>query len=240
MVTTISDFEGEKLPDLKLRGVTNGRVDNEPHAQEEALAQYFRAGLPEKYFDDFIAAVAKGEERVIFELSFGEYGFSLDLTDGALVASLRAKADPAYPLWDMQVGGMDYCDDIKDDLVTYKSFLRKLAHELAVCGHLDSLLEAVKENEHAVVPDSIPECPQKQSFTLELDSTELQCIKDMLKEEMNYWLCECQDPNDYKGHVRAGISLLNGLGEEKLAKEYKQAAVKAFSSSRRKSLDNQI
>ena len=28
MVTTISDFEGEKLPDLKLRGVTNGRVDS--------------------------------------------------------------------------------------------------------------------------------------------------------------------------------------------------------------------
>ena len=54
-------------------------------------------------------------------------------------------------------------------------------------------------------------------------------VKDMLSDQLNYWLNESGCPEEYAGHISAAIALLNGLGEQEKEKaaDWKNAAEQA-------------
>ena len=57
-----------------------------------------------------------------------------------------------------------------------------------------------------------------------LDVREQELVKGMLSNQLNYWLNESGCPEEYAGHISAGIALLNGLGEQTKAADWKNSA----------------
>ena len=70
----------------------------------------------------------------------------------------------------------------------------------------------------------------KTTYAVTLDVREQGLVKDMLSDQLNYWLNESGCPEEYAGHISAAIALLNGLGEQEKEKaaDWKNAAEQAL------------
>lgn len=64
----------------------------------------------------------------------------------------------------------------------------------------------------------------KTTYHVTLDVREQELVKEMLSNQLDYWLNESGCPEEYAGHISAGIALLNGLGEQERAADWKNAA----------------
>lgn len=217
------------------------------------LAYVLDALLPQEKYEDF-CKLPYGKADQLLSLPCGKH--TLDITEQdtekfdapVCMVSLRDHSAPEVPLWGVPVGGSAATNVVRAmhaGKLSREKFIQTTASSIR---HYDDPVRSIltnltrdtqKEGAQAEVykREQSEKAEQlmhhtsdatKKVYTIELDDTEKSCVDDMLYDNLNYWIGETMNPAEYAGEIRAGISLLKGLGHADWAENFKAAAQEAM------------